>query len=246
MEKISNKDIEWLLNLGRDARRKRVPVSYKDRIKQAIPRILAVIAGIFALTVLPFFLLIRTSVYLDTIYGFSGWIALAGGAIATIFLLLTWLFFLFRKIKNKKLVMKYSLTGASITVCGFCMFSLFYFSGVNAKSPEVRDLYRSMHPILRVAVTTVTLADGNLVITDIERIPDDYGRMGLPVNLNSLHYRQDSGYVHAVDLRTRDRGFIRNTLLQVSLELMGFRTLRHIGTADHLHVELPMTVLNAY
>lgn len=95
-----------------------------------------------------------------------------------------------------------------------------------------------MHPILRVAISSVTLADGDLVITDIERVSGDYETMGLPVNPHSLHYRQESGYVHAVDLRTRDRSEIRNYIIQISLDLMGFRTLRHVGTADHLHVEL--------
>jgi hypothetical protein len=64
--------------------------------------------------------------------------------------------------------------------------------------------------------------------------------MGLSVNPNSLHYRQQNGYVHAVDLRTRDQSMIRNYLLQFSLEMMGFETLRHVGTADHLHVALPV------
>lgn len=238
MEKITNKDIEWLLNLGREAGGKLLPVSYKGRIKQILLRFFVVSTGIFGLVIMPFFLLVRTSVSLKVTHGFTGWIALGGGAVGTILLLLTYLFFLFRKVHNKKLLLKYSLAGTSSTVLGFCMFSLFYLSGVNAKSPDVRDLYRSTHPILRVAITTVTLADGNLVITDIKRIPDDYGRMGLPVNPASLHYQQENGYVHAVDLRTRERGIIRNILLQTSLKLMGFRTFRHTGTADHLHVEL--------
>lgn len=238
MEKITNSNIDWLMNLGREAGGKLLPVSYKGRLKQILLRFFVVSAVLFGLVIMPFFLLVRTSVYLKVTYGFTGWIALGGGVIATILLLITYLFFLFRKVQNKKLLLKYSLAGASATVFGFCMFSLFYLSGVNAKNPDVRDLYRSMHPILRVAITTVTLADGNLVITDIKRIPDDYSRMGLPVNPASLHYQQENGYVHAVDLRTRDRGIIRNGLLRTSLKLMGFRTLRHTGTADHLHVEL--------
>jgi len=28
--------------------------------------------------------------------------------------------------------------------------------------------------------------------------------------------------------------------MQLYFHLMGFRTLRHVGTADHLHVELPL------
>jgi hypothetical protein len=125
-------------------------------------------------------------------------------------------------------------------VLGFSLFSLFYLSSVNAKNRDVQSVYRSMHPIMRVAISTVTLADSDLVITDIERFEEDYARMGLPVNQTSLHYRQESGYVHAVDIRTIGHGILRNAILRGSLELMGFRTIRHVGTADHLHVELPI------
>jgi len=39
-------------------------------------------------------------------------------------------------------------------------------------------------------------------------------------------------------LRTTGRGFIKNRGVQVYFWLMGFDTRRHVGTADHLHVEL--------
>jgi len=55
-----------------------------------------------------------------------------------------------------------------------------------------------------------------------------------------LHYPQPDGYVHAIDLRTAGRGFVRNRLVQAYFWSMGFVTLRHVGTADHLHVELPV------
>lgn len=188
--------------------------------------------------ILPFYLLVRASVYFNVTQGYSEWIALGGGIFISILLLLVYMLFLFKKVKDHKQRFKYSIYSAGLMVFGFCLFSLFYLSGVNAKSPEIREVYRSMHPILRVAISSVTLADGDLVITDIERASSDYQTMGLPVNPSSLHYRQESGYVHAVDLRTRDQSMIRNYLLQFSLEVMGFETLRHVGTADHLHVEL--------
>lgn len=200
---------------------------------------LVIFFGIIGLIILPFYLLVRTSVYLNIEYGYSGWLALGGGIIVSMILLLAYLLFLFQQIKNRKRRFQFSLGVAGTMVFGFCLVSLFYLSGVNAKSDEIRDVYRSMHPILRVAVSTVTLADSDLVITDIERVLSDYGAMGMPVNPTSLHYRQDeTGYVHAIDLRTRGRSEVRNFLVQTSLEMMGFRTLRHVGTADHLHVEL--------
>lgn len=242
MEKVTKKDIDWLLNLHK----KEIPEKETDRCisesetKKILLKTAVVFACLFGLVILPFFLLVRTSVYLNLAYGMPGWLALGGGIAATILLLMSYILISLRHIENKKLLLKYSFGGISVTVLGFCLLSLFYLSGVHAKSSEVRELYRSMHPILRVAVSVVTLADGNLVITDIERMPEQYEQMGLPVNQNSLHYRQESGYVHAVDLRTLDRGIIRNALLQGSLSMMGFHTLRHEGTADHLHVELRM------
>jgi hypothetical protein len=64
--------------------------------------------------------------------------------------------------------------------------------------------------------------------------------MGLPPYERSLHLRQDDGYAHAVDLRTAGRSEWRNFLMRSYYRLMGFRTLRHVGTADHLHVSLPL------
>ncbi|MEX0648369.1 MAG: hypothetical protein WEA56_17025 [Balneolaceae bacterium] len=240
MEKITKKDIEWLLNLHKEESPESKPAGDKSASKKILLKAAIAGAGLFALVILPFFLLVRTSVFLNLAFGLPGWLSLGGGIAATVLLLMVYIILLSRNIQNKQLFLKFSLGGITVTVLGFCLFSLFYLSGVNAKSSEVRDLYRSMHPVLRVAVSVVTLADGDLVITDIERIPDDYETMSLPVNPNSLHYRQESGYVHAVDLRTLNRGLIRNALLRGSLELMGFHTLRHTGTADHLHVEMRM------
>ena len=62
--------------------------------------------------------------------------------------------------------------------------------------------------------------------------------MGLSANDGSLHYRQHDGYTHAADLRTVGRGAVQNRLVQLYFWSMGFGTLRHAGTADHLHVEL--------
>lgn len=239
MNNVSDKDVDWLLNLHKkDQKKKPVRKKYPE-LKKTFIWSLVIFFGIIGLIILPFYLLVRTSVYLNIEHEYSGWLALGGGMIVSMILLLAYLLFLFQKVKDRKRRFQFSLGGAGTMVFGFCLLSLFYLSGVNAKSDEIRDVYRSMHPILRVAISTATLADSDLVITDIERVLSDYGAMGLPVNPNSLHYKQEeTGYVHAIDLRTRDHSEIRNFLLQTSLKMMGFQTLRHVGTADHLHVEL--------
>jgi hypothetical protein len=125
---------------------------------------------------------------------------------------------------------------AAPLVVGYCLFSLLYLARGNAKDDAVRSVYTSTHPLLRVALSTLMVFDRKAVITDISRTPDDYRRMGLAVNQRSLHYRQTDGWVHAVDLRTRSP--FRSVVVEWYFLLMGFDTLRHTGTSDHLHVQL--------
>lgn len=236
MDKITQKDIDWLLNLNKEEQEDAKPSS-KKKISL---RLSLWFFLIFGLSIFPFFALLRTSIYLNLNHGWNGWLALGGGMLISTLLLLTYILFLFKKAPNKKILMKFSLGGTSALVLAFCLYGVFYLSSVNAKNQDIRDLYRSMHPILRVAIATTTLADNDLVITDIQRQPEDYAAMGLSTKQASLHYTQSSGYVHAIDLRTIGHSEFRNFILRSSLELVGLNTLRHIGTADHLHVSLPI------
>ena len=93
-------------------------------------------------------------------------------------------------------------------------------------------------PILRVAVSTLLLADREGVLTGTGRTVEDYDRWGLPVNESSLHLPQEDGYVYAVDIRTAGRPEWQNRCVELYFRTMGFETLRHVGTADHLHVNL--------
>ena len=115
---------------------------------------------------------------------------------------------------------------------------MLYISGKNVKSTEIAREYTSLHPILRLGVTTILLVDKNLVVTDANRTPEDYRRMGLDDKSQSLHYRQKDGYTHAIDIRTNGRSGIRNFLLKIYFRAMGFNVMRHGGTGDHLHISL--------
>ncbi|MCB0686013.1 MAG: hypothetical protein KDC53_05795 [Saprospiraceae bacterium] len=106
------------------------------------------------------------------------------------------------------------------------------------KSPEISKEYTRLHPILRVGIANLVLLDKDIIITDADRLPEDYHQMGLSSKAHSLHYRQSNGYAHAVDIRTNDRSAIRNFLLKIYFRSMGFHVLRHGGTGDHLHVSL--------
>jgi hypothetical protein len=242
MEQVSEKDIEWLLKPNQDFKYSEQPREQKAQdlsLKRKLIRVGLWALLIITLTILPFFLLIKTSIYLNIDQGLNSWLSLVGGIGATISLLLVYVGMLFRKVKNKKLLVRFGLGGVGALVGGFCLYGLLYLSSVNAKSDSVKEVYRSLHPILRVAVASTTLAENNLVITDIKRSIDDYAKMGLSANQSSLHFTQPDGYVHAIDLRTKGHSEFRNFLLTNSLRIMGFKTLRHVGTADHLHVSLP-------
>ncbi len=245
MERVSEKDIEWLLQPNQEfdylsqpsSEEKVKPLSFKRKLIHFGLWLLLVTT----LTILPFFLLIRTSVFLNVEQGWNGWLSLAGGIGTTVLLLLAYIIILFRKVQNKKLLMRFSLGGTGALVGGFCLYGLLYLSSVNAKTESVREVYRSLHPILRVAVATTTLAEADLVITDIKRTEQDYAKMGLPLHQSSLHFPQKDGYVHAIDLRTKGHSEFRNIVLNTSIRLMGLHTIRHVGTADHLHISLPVS-----
>ena len=196
-------------------------------------------ASAFILGALPFFVLIRGAVYLHAQRGVSAWLALLGGILVTAAIVTAYGVRLAGKVKGGPPIRAVALRFALPLVAFYAAYCLLYLSTTNFKSPEQRTYYRAIHPLLRVALATVVLFDRDVVITDVARKPEDYTRMGLPVNHGSLHLPQPDGYVRAVDLRTTGRGWLRNTMAVVYFRVMGFSTLRHVGTADHLHVALP-------
>lgn len=201
--------------------------------------LLNVLLGIIALP-LPFFLLVRASVFMYNGYQTNGWLALSIGCLATVLLLLLYGAILVYKFGMGKKALKYIFRGVLVLVIACTFYGVLYYSSMNTKTEEIHTYYRSLHPIMRVALTTVTLADSEVVVTDIQRSPEDYQRMGLSEKEHSLHYVQPNGYVHAVDLRTRGRPRWKNWMFEYSFKLLGLSTIRHIGTADHLHVYLPL------
>ncbi len=201
-------------------------------------RLLFLFVKLLFLFVLPFWLLIRGSVYLHEQYVLSAWSAIGGGVLLSAALIFLYLAYLRRIWLGRTFGLRRTYALALALVVVYCLPCLFFLSATNAKHESVREEFTRLHPVLRLGVSTVIFLDQSLLITDADRRPEDYGRMGLPVNNRSLHYRQSSGYAHAVDIRTIGRGPIRNGLLSLYFRLMGFQTLRHTGTADHLHVSL--------
>src|SRR5436190_15908166 len=203
----------------------------------------AVLKIIFIIA-LPFAVLVRGSVFFYENGGTPVWLAVLTAAILTGGVVTAYAVWLARKLMRRgvrggrALVLPVAKWVALPLVVFYCGYSLLYLASVNAKSEPVRAYYWSVHPLLRLALSTAILVDHDILITDAGRVPEDYGKMGLPANSRTRHFKQKDGYVHAVDLRTTHRGVIKNRGLQFYFWLMGFDTRRHVGTADHLHVEL--------
>jgi hypothetical protein len=197
-------------------------------------------AKIVLVALLPLLALVKVAVFL---YQHQGWptaFALAGGVACTTAVVTaygTWAWHRFTgRVRLALIARRFALP----LVVAYCGYALIYLSSANAKSERVRAYYASLHPLLRVALSTLILVDRDVVITDLARRPEDYHAMGLPPNDGSLHYVQRDDYAHAADLRTAGRSELKNRLVQAYFWSMGFATLRHVGTRDHLHVELPV------
>ena len=202
-------------------------------------RALALVAKLLLLALLPFVVLVRASVFFYSDRGYPSWLALAAGLCCALIVLTAYGAWLSQRLTGRARVLVVARRVALPLALAYVGYALVYVSSVNAKSASVRAYYSSLHPLLRVALSTWILVDNDIVITDLARRPGDYGTMRLPVNAGSLHYAQRDGYVHAADLRTAGRGVVKNRLVQLYFWGMGFDTRRHGGTADHLHVELP-------
>lgn len=190
---------------------------------------------------LPFVVLIRGAVFLHEQYALFAWFSLLGGVFFSALVILLYVVYIQgartgRLSDLNTIKRQYWLALAMVLV--YCAPGVLFLSATNAKHPEVQKEFRSLHPVLRLGVSTLIWLDNDLVITDGARRPEDYGRMGLLRKSHSLHYEQSDGYAHAIDIRTLEKSIIRNWLIERYFRLMGFNTLRHVGTADHLHVSI--------
>ncbi len=191
---------------------------------------------------LPFIVLIRGALFLHYEKDFSPYISLGISTLVTTGLLLGYFFYFYGLVsskKNKLLYIRRRFVVFCMLVLSFVFYGVSFNSEKNAASSGISKEYYSLNPIFRLACTTLFIMDKKAIITDASRVPEDYKRMNLPSKKHSLHYKQKDGYIYAVDLRTRDRTTIRNQLLKVYFKILGFRTLRHTGTGDHLHVSMP-------
>lgn len=228
---------------------------WRQKLRQAAPsnaaewRALAVAVGgallkLIAIIALPFAVLVRGSVFIYQNGDTPVWVAVFASAFLSATVVTGYAVWIAKRFTSRgakggrALIIPVAKWVALPLVIFYCGYSLLYVASVNAKSEPVRAYYRSMHPLLRLSLSTLILVDRDMIITDAGRQPEDYAKMGLPANTRTRHFKQPDGWIHAVDLRTTGRGAIKNRGVQLYFWLMGFDTRRHVGTADHLHVEL--------
>lgn len=205
-------------------------------------KFLSILLQFLIMLVLPFWLIMRGTIFLYKAYDwpFVGAILVMGlvvGVLLLIYVAMVW-DAVFGANKISRSTLKGQVFFVLVLMLGYVGYTFFNMSAANAKGEAVKKEFSSLHPMLRLAVGTFIFLDDGLLVTDMSRQQSDYADMGLKTNKKSLHYKQPSGFVHAMDLRTKGRSEFRNKLLQGYFWAMGFQTLRHGGTADHLHVSL--------
>lgn len=187
---------------------------------------------------LPFFVLIRGSMYAYQSLGWDTLSSIGLGVFATVVVFSAYATWLWRRLTSEDHWPRIARPVLIAVVGGYSIYGLLYLSAGGAKNPDVRDDYTSLHPLMRLGASTYFLFDRNALVTDRERTAEDYLGMGLPISEASLHFKLEDRYVHAMDLRTMGYSPRRNRLTVAYLRIMGFRSLHHVASADHLHVSL--------
>ena len=177
-----------LARLKREARRE-----WRRKFKRKAPATPAewralsgdAVRGLFKVVLiiaLPFAVLVRGAVFIHEHGRTPVWVALLVAAFLTAAVITAYAVWMLRKFTGRARVLPLAKWVALPLVVFYCGYSLLYLASVNAKSQPVRAYYTSLHPLLRLALSTLILADRDILITDAGRQLEDYDRMGLPAN----------------------------------------------------------------
>jgi len=236
--RIEYGDLTGLVDEGvKQSKRKKERKASLRSMPLRVGRWLVVIA---ILAVLPFALLIRGGVFAYQEWSLGTWPALLLSATASALVLGLYAWGVSRRLGAGVGTRKLFIRAAMAVGIAYVGYALVFIASENVKSDDVQAEYATIHPLLRIASSALILVDPASVITDAGRTAEDYWLMGLPPNEASLHFEQESGFVHALDLRTNGRAEWRNRAVELGFWALGFHSLRHVGTADHLHLSLRM------
>ena len=144
---------------------------------------------------LPFIVLIRGAIHLHEYNQYPPSLSLLGGIFLATLLLTIYLIFFRGQLTGEVGSIRTKLWLALFLVIGYGAHGLFFFSDANSKSSQVQKEFRELHPILRVSISTLIHLDPSLIVTDANRHPEDYRKMGMSSKKHSLHYRPVS-YTH--------------------------------------------------
>jgi len=234
-------DYSGLTGLVEAAKKERARGEERRAWARGLPlRAARVVAVVLTLAVLPFALLIRGGVLAYQAWGLGTWLSLLLSATASALVLAAYAWLVSHRLGAGRGLKKLFTRAAAAVGVAYVAYALVFVASANVKSEDVRSEYSAIHPLLRVASSALILVDPASVITDASRTREDYFLMGLSPNEASLHFEQGDGYVHALDLRTNGRSALRNRAVELGFWALGFHSLRHVGTADHLHVSLRM------
>src|SRR5205807_1533658 len=112
-----------------------------------------------AIIALPFVLLVRASVYYYEHVGLDPWTALLAGAVLALLVVTGYAAWLSRRLTGRMRFITMLKWVALPLVAGWCLDALLFVGGGNVKNDAVRSYYTAVHPILRVALSTVILVD---------------------------------------------------------------------------------------
>src|SRR2546429_5031898 len=173
---------------GRIMRRKESASEPDPLLRAAARRIVRLAAQALLVALLPFLVLVKVAVFLYTHQDYSTVLALAGGTACTAAVVTAYAAWAWHRITGRVQLALIARRFALPLVVAYCGYALIYLSSGNAKSESVRAYYASLHPLLRVALSTLILIDGDAVITDLARRRQDYRTLGLPPHHGSrLH-----------------------------------------------------------
>lgn len=189
---------------------------------------------------LPFYVLVRGSMYAYQSLGWGTWSSIGLGIFGTVVVFSAYATWLWSRVTGEGRWPRILRPVLIAVVAGYGIYGLLYLSSGSAKDPDLGDYYMSLHPLMRLGASPFFLFDRNAVVTNLERRVEDYLAMGLSLNEAALHFKVGDRYVHAMDIRTTGRNPRRNALTVAYFRIMGFRSLQHVDSADHLHVSLPV------
>lgn len=182
---------------------------------------------------------VRVQLAILSRYPTADWPALAAGLGAGGLLLFVTLAAALR-LRSPRRTLVLAVALPTLLLTAGCL-SLTHFPRANFKNDQLRAEWNRLQPTLRVSLWIARLGADDLMLTDVSREPSEYGAMGLSQPASSRHFLSPrDGYAHAVDLRVRDAGDLRNWARQGVFLALGLRAIRHDGSGDHLHISLPL------